>query len=83
MNAIFATREYNAGGCMYTFFIKYYILLTVYRYLFEADHTRFLPTVALENGPIELGLLWPEAVEPNISKTLTFPVVSKENSLCW
>lgn len=31
------------------------------RYLFESDHKKFFPTICLENGPIDLGIMWPEA----------------------
>ena len=33
-----------------------------FRYLFEADHSQFFPTIAMEKGPIKIGVLWPEAV---------------------
>jgi hypothetical protein len=56
----------------------YYCL---FRYLYEADHDKFLPTIALENGPIELGLLWPESVESNHADAYTFPTVSVHLSL--
>ncbi|KAK3097806.1 hypothetical protein FSP39_013389 [Pinctada imbricata] len=31
------------------------------RYHYESDHDKFLPTITLENGPIDLGMMWPEA----------------------
>lgn len=46
------------------------------RYLFEKDHSKFLPTVALENGPIDLGIVWPEAVGGA-------PKCSEKNMLNW
>ena len=36
-------------------------LLIYFRYLFEPDHSKFFPTICLENGPIDLGIMWPEA----------------------
>ena len=33
-----------------------------YRYHFEHDQSKFLPTITLENGPIDLGIMWPQAV---------------------
>jgi hypothetical protein len=36
-------------------------LLHFSRFLFESDHHRFLPTISLQHGPVELGLMWPEA----------------------
>ena len=33
-----------------------------YRYHFEHDQSKFLPTITLENRPIDLGIMWPQAV---------------------
>jgi len=33
-----------------------------FRYLFQQDHSKYLPTICLENGPIDLGIMWPDAV---------------------
>ena len=38
-----------------------YLHRSIFRYLFESNHQKYLPTIALENGPIDLGLVWPEA----------------------
>ncbi|XP_076467081.1 uncharacterized protein LOC143298198 [Babylonia areolata] len=46
------------------------------RYLFEPDHNCFLPTIALEHGPIDLGLMWPEAA-------MSAPQYSEKNMLHW
>ncbi|XP_074655144.1 uncharacterized protein LOC141908822 [Tubulanus polymorphus] len=46
------------------------------RYHFEPNHSNFLPTIALENGPIDLGLMWPEAA-------LGIPKYSEKNMLHW
>ncbi|ESO94723.1 hypothetical protein LOTGIDRAFT_160956 [Lottia gigantea] len=32
------------------------------RYLFESNQKTLLPTISLENGPIDLGITWPDAV---------------------
>ncbi|XP_050390636.2 uncharacterized protein LOC126809857 isoform X1 [Patella vulgata] len=32
------------------------------RFLFESDPNNLLPTISLENGPVDLGLMWPDAV---------------------
>ena len=41
--------------------IVYMVLLCFFRYLFEPDHNQYLPTISLQHGPIDLGLMWPEA----------------------
>ncbi|XP_071113924.1 uncharacterized protein [Haliotis cracherodii] len=46
------------------------------RYLFETNHSHFLPTIALENGPIDLGLMWPETV-------VGVPEFTETNMLHW
>ncbi|KAK2182755.1 hypothetical protein NP493_337g00013 [Ridgeia piscesae] len=46
------------------------------RYLFEADHKHFLPTIALANGPVTLGVMWPQAV-------VTLPSYSERNMQHW
>ncbi|XP_078310024.1 uncharacterized protein LOC144618182 [Crassostrea virginica] len=46
------------------------------RFHFEPDHQKFLPTVTLENGPIDLGVMWPQAV-------LVKPSFSEKNMLQW
>ncbi|XP_064628155.1 uncharacterized protein LOC135487894 isoform X2 [Lineus longissimus] len=46
------------------------------RYHFEREHDEFLPTIALENGPIDLGLMWPEAA-------IGIPNYSEKNMLHW
>ena len=66
----------------------------LFRYLFESDHKKFFPTICLENGPIDLGIMWPEAAVvvprfdevsyihvsgPNCSK-LTMSLVNKSTN---
>ncbi|CAL1544708.1 unnamed protein product [Lymnaea stagnalis] len=46
------------------------------RFLFESDHSRYLPTISLENGPIELGLMWPDSA-------INIPKYSEKNMLHW
>ncbi|XP_005088904.1 uncharacterized protein LOC101862618 [Aplysia californica] len=46
------------------------------RFLFEPNHSRYLPTISLENGPIDLGLMWPEAA-------MGVPTYSEKNMLHW
>ncbi|KAK0052845.1 hypothetical protein Bpfe_017699 [Biomphalaria pfeifferi] len=46
------------------------------RYHFESDQSHFLPTVSLENGPIDLILMLPEA-------TTSIPSYSLKNMLHW
>lgn len=46
------------------------------RFLFGGDHSRYLPTISLENGPIDLGLMWPEAA-------MGVPQYSEKNMLHW
>ncbi|XP_069131228.1 uncharacterized protein [Argopecten irradians] len=31
------------------------------RYHYETNHEDYLPTITLENGPIDMGIMWPEA----------------------
>ncbi|XP_071135084.1 uncharacterized protein [Mytilus edulis] len=46
------------------------------RYHFETDHSKFLPTITLENGPIDLGIMWPQAVFGS-------PQFDEKNMLHW
>ncbi|KAH3739061.1 uncharacterized protein LOC127851769 [Dreissena polymorpha] len=46
------------------------------RYLFESDQSKFLPTLCLENGPVDLGVMWPEAA-------LGVPRFDENNMLNW
>ncbi|XP_041355029.1 uncharacterized protein LOC121372654 [Gigantopelta aegis] len=46
------------------------------RFLFESDHQHYLPTISLQNGPIELGVMWPNAV-------VGIPQYSEKNMLHW
>ena len=41
--------------------IMFFFFFLLFRYLFESDHKKFFPTICLENGPIDLGIMWPEA----------------------
>ncbi|XP_062616121.1 uncharacterized protein LOC134277830 [Saccostrea cucullata] len=43
---------------------------------FEPDHKKFLPTITLENGPIDLGIMWPQAV-------MVKPQFSDKNMIQW
>lgn len=33
------------------------------RYHFESDYSKYLPTITFENGPIEVEVMWPNAIE--------------------
>lgn len=46
------------------------------RYLFESNHSKFLPTLCLENGPIDLGIMWPQAA-------IGIPKFDERNMLNW
>ncbi|XP_070191470.1 uncharacterized protein [Littorina saxatilis] len=46
------------------------------RFLYESDHNRYLPTISLQQGPIDLGLMWPEAA-------MGVPLYSEKNMLHW
>nr|KAG5685495.1 hypothetical protein BaRGS_009408 [Batillaria attramentaria] len=46
------------------------------RFLFESDQNQFLPTISLQHGPIDLGLMWPEAA-------MGVPQYSEKNMLHW
>ncbi|WAR08984.1 hypothetical protein MAR_018942 [Mya arenaria] len=46
------------------------------RYIFEKDHCKFLPTICLENGPVDLAVSWPMAV-------LNIPEFTETNMLNW
>ncbi|XP_060081327.1 uncharacterized protein LOC132560673 [Ylistrum balloti] len=46
------------------------------RYHFETNHGDFLPTITLENGPIDMGIMWPEAA-------IGVPKFDDRNMLQW
>ncbi|OWF45917.1 uncharacterized protein LOC110456445 [Mizuhopecten yessoensis] len=46
------------------------------RYHFETNHEDFLPTITLENGPIDMGIMWPEAA-------IGVPRFDDRNMLQW
>ncbi|KAL4232460.1 hypothetical protein ACF0H5_007153 [Mactra antiquata] len=46
------------------------------RYLFEPDHSKFFPTLCLETGPIDLGIMWPQAA-------IGIPKFDERNMLNW
>ncbi|KAL3883020.1 hypothetical protein ACJMK2_029320 [Sinanodonta woodiana] len=46
------------------------------RYLFQSDHSRFLPTICLEYGPIDMGIMWLDA-------PTRIPRFSERNMLHW
>ena len=45
--------------CIFLQILSIYCIF--YRYLFEPDHSKYFPTICLEYGPIDLGIMWPEA----------------------
>ena len=47
---------------------RYQNLIFIYsfkRYHFESDSSKFFPTITFENGPIEIEVVWQNAVEPH------------------
>ena len=48
------------------------------RYHFESDASKFLPTITFENGPIEIEIMWQNAMEPGFT-----PAFLKENKINW
>lgn len=46
------------------------------RYHFESNHSQFLPTITLENGPVEIEIMWHNCVLPN-------QVPNFENNFAW
>lgn len=49
------------------------------RYHFESDVSKYLPTITFENGPIEVEVMWPHAMEPSQIPQL----VNKLNKIKW
>ena len=41
------------------------LFLCIYRYHFEPDNTKFFPTITFENGPVEIEVVWQNALDPH------------------
>lgn len=46
------------------------------RFHFEPDHKKLLPTISLQGGPIDLGIMWPQSV-------IMKPQFSDKNMIHW
>ncbi|XP_045196072.2 uncharacterized protein LOC123551303 [Mercenaria mercenaria] len=66
---------YFGEGMSTVLFIKNGVPVAT-RYLFEPDNRKFLPTLCLENGPIDLGIMWPQAA-------IGIPKFDERNMLNW
>lgn len=47
----------------YAYVITTYINICLFRYHFEANKERFLPTITFSGGRVDISVLWPDAVE--------------------